>query len=302
MKSLLTFLIFTSFASLTAIAQGRSFLVIGSFASWRGHVEEIEFDKLTQVNFAFGIPDSNGFVSIKNAVKLKELVFLAHRKNVKVFLSVGGWDIGAGGGNDSAFETVAKHAESRKQLSLSLLELSQEYKLDGINLDWEYPDSTESFLALAKEVSTTLHTAGKSLSTSVAGTDRHGKVITKECFQYFDLIQIMAYDGPQHSPYDFAESCLNYWIGKGCPNEKLILGLPFYGRSPSTHYSVLLEKDPRAYSKDDVNGIHYNGIETIQKKTSLAKERANGVMIWDLSMDVHNEYSLLRAINEMVKK
>ena len=83
----------------------------------------------------------------------------------------------------------------------------------------------------------------------------------------------------------------------------LILGLPFYGRDPNTDYKVLIQGDAaNASLLDELDGIHYNGIPTIQKKVKLAQERAAGVMIWELSQDVQNQYSLLKAINDMLSK
>ena len=43
--------------------------------------------------------------------------------------------------------------------------------------------------------------------------------------------------------------------------------------------------------------LDYNGIPTIQRKTSLAMQRGSGVMIWTLEHDSQDETSLLLAIN-----
>ena len=286
----------------TAQSQKSSFPVIGYYASWSGEPEDIQYDKLTQVNFSFAFPNADGTVRLADTDKLMSLVELAHEQQVRVFLAIGGWDIGEGGGNDAIFETMASKDASRKKFASSLLFLIKEYDLDGIDIDWEYPDSKETFLLLMKEIYPMLQAKNKQISVAVAGEGVHGDAITSESFQYFDYLNIMAYDaGTPHSPYSYAIKCLDYWGGKSCPKEKIILGLPFYGRDPFTDYKVVLEGEPNAYNMDNIETLHYNGIPTIKKKTLLAKERGAGVMIWELSQDTNNQYSLLKAIQDALK-
>jgi len=48
-----------------------------------------------------------------------------------------------------------------------------------------------------------------------------------------------------------------------------------------------------------VDGIYFNGIDTIQRKTCLVmQERIGGVMIWELAQDTTDETSLLLAISQ----
>ncbi len=289
--------------TLSSNAQEKNFPVIGYYASWSGEPEDIQFDKLTQVNFSFAFPSADGSILLAESGKLMALVELAHEQHVKVFLAVGGWDIGDGGGNDQDFEAMASQEVSRKKFVSSILFLIKEYDLDGIDIDWEYPDNAETFLLTMKELYPAIKAKGKQLSVAVAGEGVHGDGITKESFSHMDYVNIMAYDGPTpHSSYDYAEKCLAYWTIKGCPKEKLILGLPFYGKEPFADYKVLLQEDAKNASQlDEIDGVHYNGIPTMKKKVALAKEGAAGVMIWELSQDVTNEYSLLKAIQEAVQ-
>jgi GH18 family chitinase len=113
----------------------------------------------------------------------------------------------------------------------------------------------------------------------------------------------MAYDDDEggqrpHSPYAYAVTCLEYWSGRGLPRNKLVLGVPFYGKKPQRAYRQLVSEDPRAPQRDELDGVHYNGIETIKRKTALALVRGSGVMIWELTQDTADASSLLRAIHE----
>src|SRR5436189_4207026 len=54
-------------------------------------ISQIQFDKLTHINFAFVIPEADGtFVDVGGATGLAMLVNAAHARNVKVLISVGG--------------------------------------------------------------------------------------------------------------------------------------------------------------------------------------------------------------------
>jgi hypothetical protein len=126
----------------------------------------------------------------------------------------------------------------------------------------------------------------------------------------------MAYDlcGPtwgtpgQHSPYSMSEDALNYWKGRGLPQAKAILGVPFYGyefgstaRNYAISYKSIAASYPSAVNDDNVattgdNIVYYNGIYTMIDKTGLAMSSGGGIMIWDLSMDAPGNNSLLKTI------
>jgi hypothetical protein len=44
--------------------------------------------------------------------------------------------------------------------------------------------------------------------------------------------------------------------------------------------------------------IYYNGFATIKKKIGLAKEKASGIMIWQIQGDAPGEKSLLKLIHD----
>ena len=46
--------------------------------------------------------------------------------------------------------------------------------------------------------------------------------------------------------------------------------------------------------------IYYNGQYTIKRKAKLAKDIANGVMLWEKGQDVHDVNSLLKAACDTV--
>jgi chitinase len=278
-----------------------NFKVIGYLPSWAGEVSQVQFSKLTHVNYAFILPTaSGGFQPLENPSKLQNLVAVAHANNVKVLVSVGGWN----NGDDSAFESFAASASGRTTFTNNVVNLVNQYNLDGIDIDWEYPDAGNSgnnYTALMQQLSTAMHNKGKLLTAAVVSYNGPG--VQTAVFAAVDFLNIMAYDegGANHSTYDLAVQSLNYWKGRGLPASKANLGVPFYGRSSSEYvdYKTILSRggSPNA---DSFAGIGYNGIPTIKNKTNLAFDQAGGIMFWELSQDATGANSLLSAINQVV--
>ena len=136
----------------------------------------------------------------------------------------------------------------------------------------------------------------------------------KEALDKMDWVNVMAYDddyGPNyiraHSPYSLAVKSLDYWMNeRGLTAKKTILGLPFYSKKGMGNYGPDykgLLKDGASPYDDYWKGAFYNGIHTIELKTKFAKDRGcGGVMIWEISCDTNDEFSLLQAIKRGSQK
>ncbi|MFC1936472.1 glycosyl hydrolase family 18 protein [Chloroflexota bacterium] len=266
--------------------------------------DNIQYDKLTHINYSFLIPRENGtFEMLPNGWKLEQIIENAHKGDVKVLISVGGW------GWDQQFETLAAIPESRSVFVDELVAFVQSFDLDGVDLDWEYPDpgqSSENFLALVKQLRIALP-GDKLLTTAVvAYGDEHGLGIPEVSFEYFDFVNIMAYDGGDiHGTMVQFDAGLAYWRGRGLPEDKIVLGLPFYAYPDGISYYKIVGAFPEASQMDtyEYYGVQltYNGIPTIQEKTRRAMLEAGGVMFWTLEQDDFGEYSLLSAIDRIVR-
>jgi spore germination protein YaaH len=265
-------------------------------------VETIPFERLTHINYSFLIPNADGsFVQLTNAWKLRKIVDLAHQHNVKVLISVGGW------GWDDQFETLAADPVTRSAFVENLNTIVNEYKLDGADIDWEYPDpgdSSRNFLALMTELRTVL-TENKLLTAAVvAYGDEYGLGIPASSFALMDFVNVMTYAGSDHGTLTQFESGLRYWEGRGLTPEKTILGLPFYSEPGGKAYRKIVEDNPAAAQLDEIEYAgrieKYNGIPTIKTKTTIAMQQAGGVMFWTLDHDSLDATSLLLAIDETV--
>ena len=287
------------------------FMVIGYLPSRSVDTTAIPWHRLTHINFSFAIPakTGGGLAALRNAEQLQALVRNAHKNNVKVFISIGGWSVGDGGGDDSRFHRMAETQPERDLFVTKTMQLVRRFNLVGVDMDWEYPDienrSAEDYVLLMRQLADSLHAAKKKLTAAVVHYGNQGEGTKKEIFEIVDWLNLMTYDDDKgqpipHSPYSLAEKSINYWIRKrGLPAEKAVLGLPFYGKPTNKvhRYNDLVKAGADPYS-DTYDSVYYNGINTIKQKTQLAiKEKMAGVMIWEISQDTNDDHSLLKAIN-----
>jgi len=183
-----------------------------------------------------------------------------------------------------------------------------QYNADGVDVDWEFPSAgaeANNFLLMMQQLATAMHNNGKLCTIAVISTG--ATYITSGMFAALDWLNIMDYDDNnfQHSTYQSAVDCLNYWASRGLPVEKTILGVPFYGRDnrydyATVNYNVILSQGGSPNS-DTFQTIGYNGIPTITSKTNLAFTNGiGGMMIWELAGDATGANSLLSAIHNVI--
>lgn len=66
-------------------------------------------------------------------------------------------------------------------------------------------------------------------------------------------------------------------------------------------FADAVSKGDEYYSADVCEGIAYNGAVTMAKKAELAKS-CGGIMIWELTQDAKGEKSLLKVINDTLRR
>jgi chitinase len=293
--------------------------------------EEIDYKSFTHIIFSFAHPTAdgdlllNGDHSVKN---LRAIVSNAHKHDTKVMLAIGGWFHINGGESYKYFKSAISTPASRKKLVNELVSLADREKLDGIDIDFEHPRSKEDaqFLAaFAKELSFSLKPKDKELSIavnakvhSVTGTEIHSVVFEPTMFQYFNHVNLMAYDGQWDgeynaanlSPFSYSANIVAYWTRlfdqHGYSRDKLVLGVPLYAQpeDPSikqVSYEALINSNPGNADKDKVsmNGTtyHYNGHSTMKKKTELAVSHdLGGIMLWEAGLDAKGAHSATALI------
>lgn len=286
-----------------AIAAAPNFKVVGYMPSWAGTPQDIQYNKMSHINYAFIRPTTTGgLTAVDNPGKLQSIVSLAHANGVLVGIAIGGWsDL-----NNVDFQTMAANSGYRATFINNVVNLINTYSLDGVDIDWEYPregNDPANFATLMNELSSAMHSRGKFLTAAVSAQGYYADGVQASVFNAVDFLNLMVYDGDAgagHAPYSLAVSSLNYWLGRGLPASKAVLGLPFYARPSWKPFRQLVQEgaNPNA---DTFNGDYYNGIATIKSKTNLAFDRGiAGVMMWELSQDATGANSLVTAIQQVI--
>ena len=243
----------------------RDFRVIAYVAGW-SMPAKIDPLSVSHINFAFARIDGSGrivFEDPKFASALKSLIALKqHNRLLRVLVSVGGWEA-------DGFSDAALTDSSRRRFTESAIAFLRAHKLDGIDLDWEYPgqgvagikfraEDKQNFTLLLKSLREHLDAASEADGRS--GTDGYLLTIASADREYFDhtemdklhvyvdWINVMSYDffnsltkttghhaglyaSASAAPRDRnADASIKQHLAAGIPKEKLVLGVAFYGR------------------------------------------------------------------------
>jgi chitinase len=301
-------------------AQSSDFKIVGYYSlgsalNWH-ESKDVPLKRLTHVNLWFLNPDSTGNFT-KDLSSLAPFIKAAHRKNVKVLFSIGG------GSKQKQYHTLLGD-EYRTPFIGKLVALTLQHNVDGIDVDLEGSDIDANYENFVTELASALHSHNKIITAAIA--IYYKDQLSDQAISQYDFVNVMSYDrtGPwrpdkpgPHSLYSHAEEDLNYFgTLRQVPAAKMTLGVPFYGygygpeltsEAISMNYQEIVEKFPGAEKTDewrmpDGKMLYYNGIPTIRQKTMLAKEKASGIMIWQIRGDASGAKSLLRTINKAVKK
>jgi len=292
-----------------------AFRVIGYYslrAATSADPATVPFDKLTHVNLSFLNPDASGTFA-QDLSRLPAFVDAARQRGVKVLVSIGG------GGAHPQYRELLKN-ERRATLVDRLVQIAVTAGLDGIDVDLEGGDIDENYEPFVVDLGVALRAQRKLMTSAIAVF--YKDQLTDRALAQYDFVNIMSYDhtGPwrperpgPHSTFEHATEALEYFgTARKIPKERMVLGVPFYGYG----YGPELTSKPITMTYKDIVAtfagaelvdewkmpdgriIYYNGMPTIRRKTLLAREKASGIMIWQILGDAPGELSLLGAINQ----
>ncbi|MBR5610952.1 MAG: glycoside hydrolase family 18 protein [Bacteroidales bacterium] len=218
-------------------------VMIAYVTSWSKH--EVDPLYLTHINYAFAHVDSTfDRVRVDNPSRLESVVKLKKRyPYLKVLLSIGGW----GSGN---FSEMAADSSLRWAFAQDCRRCIEQYNLDGIDIDWEYPttgmakisyseNDTENYTKLMRDIRGAIGD-DKLLTHATSATAKY--IDHKSVDKYIDFTNVMAYDlgwAPYHNSPLYptvhmetmcVDDAVKAHIQAGVPPEKLVMGLAFYGR------------------------------------------------------------------------
>ncbi len=285
------------------------------------------------VVYAFALIQPNGELTVYSEKYLRDMVNLKlENPKLKAILGIGGW--GAEGFSDAALTPTSRYAFARE-----VKRWVDEYNLDGVDIDWEYPGSsaagiksrpedTQNFTLLLEALRDVL---GDDAWISVAGTGDPGYIANVEIAEIAPIINyfnLMAYDftagetgdraGRHQSnlypsplsltPTTSVDNQVNNLIDAGMPSQKILMGLPFYGRYGATDtatFDVLrqnyINKNGNIVAWDDEakapyiidsNGnfiYSFDNLVSIYYKGQYVKENClGGLFSWQSGMDQAN--------------
>ena len=299
----------------TPYVPDNSFKIVSYFPSYRdpAGVADSKFKMITHLFYAFLNPNTDGsLAALEQPGRFTAVMQKARANGVKTAISISG--------TKSIFVTMAASATARNLFVKNVLTFAKTNNLDGVDMDWEYPStsdgSADNYVLLMKELSDSLHKYHKFLSAAItpgvyAGSIRDG--LKSEVFPAVDFFNIMVYDGigwdknepVQHASYNMAVASLNYWLStRGMPKEKAVLGIPTYGKnannSAKAYRDFVTAGADVSLDNALINNVqfYFNGTITTKKKAKLAKDVANGVMFWEFYHDDNGDKSIIRAAND----
>eukprot|EP00727_Mastigamoeba_balamuthi_P010273 m51a1_g5869 putative chitotriosidase-1 (525) ;mRNA; f:400774-402491 len=217
---------------------------------------DIDTSLMTHINVAFAVLDTAAYT-----LKLGDTGFLsrvtglrARSPGLRVLLSVGGGSFSFDEATKGVFGKMAASQATRAAFIASAVQGARQHALDGIDIDWEYPTSADrsNFVALLRELR-----AAVDAEERPAGTEKLLLTIAASAgswaldagydlpavAQSLDWINVMTYDmsgswdsttGPHTALRGWPNSidgAVQYYLDKGVPASKLVVGLASYGRS-----------------------------------------------------------------------
>lgn len=222
---------------------------------------QLSAEKLDVVNFAFARVKLDGSVYLPEEVDPARLHAVVAKRadnpSLQIVLSIGGW----GAGN---FSEAAATDAARTRFIDSSVALMHQFKLDGLDIDWEYPtlgdadishspDDRHNFTVLLEQLRARLDKEGSQrhyLLTIAAAEGRAAEGLElPRIAQSLDWINLMTYDfygsltkttghhsGLSRSPLATPAGrttvdAVKYFLDAGVPANKINVGVPFYGRT-----------------------------------------------------------------------
>ena len=210
---------------------------------------------VTHINYAhgrFGNPSTgDGGIVITESKKapLSKVVALKEQNpKLKVMLMIGGW-----GGHADGFSMMARDPAKRTAFCLAVKAHIDNHKLDGVDIDWEYPtqsadnetgcdpSDTKNFNLVLKELRETI---GTDKIISFASSSSAKYVDWKTAMKYLDYVNVMTYDmgaapnghnSPLHKSSMFNQrswdESIDAHVKGGVPKNRQVMGIPCYGKS-----------------------------------------------------------------------
>ncbi len=254
LKKCLTFSLFLMVTVAVFPQAGSKIRVLSYYAGPPEMIDKYDASKMTHIIFCFGHLKGNRFSvrSPRDTAVIKKMVSLKEKNpELKVLLSLGGW-----GGCKTCSDVFATK-QGRKEFTESVKEFYEYFKVDGLDLDWEYPaikgfpghkftpQDKKHFTKLVNELRKIGYNYELSFAAGSSERFLDSAIQWRQVMKKVDFVNLMTYDhsGPGSSitahhtglystpeqPRS-ADYTVRYLLDHGVPSEKIIVGGAFYGK------------------------------------------------------------------------
>jgi chitinase len=204
-------------------------IIVGYYTSWSIYARnflltDIDFTKITHLNYAFANFDTNGNMLLGDRWADTEFVYpdevypgtgnfgalqriKSEYPNIKTLISIGGWTW------STNFASVTSKPETRTRFVESAIEFMLEYEFDGIDIDWEFPveggilpgteADTVNLTLLLEELREKIDLLYGSYLITLATTqnvNQLGYLELSKIYSLVDFLNVMTYD--YHGPWN----------------------------------------------------------------------------------------------------
>ena len=217
-------------------------------------LDNYDVNQMTHIIFCFGRLNGNrfGIRSARDTAVIRKMVSLKSKNpDLKVLISLGGW-----GGCKTCSDVFATK-EGRKEFTQSIKEIYDYFKVDGLDLDWEYPgihgfpghkfapEDKKNFTKLVNELRKLGYDKELSFAAGASQNYLDSAVQWKQVMKKVDYVNLMTYDmsgpgsetamhhtGLYSTPEQSrsADWMVRALIKLGVPSEKIVVGGAFYGK------------------------------------------------------------------------
>ena len=217
-------------------------------------LDNYDVNQMSHIIFCFGRLNGNRFSirSARDTAVIEKMVSLKSKNpDLKVLLSLGGW-----GGCKTCSDVFATK-EGRKEFTQSVKEFYDYFKVDGLDLDWEYPgirgfqghkfapEDKKNFTKLVNELRKLGYEKELSFAAGASQNFLDSAIQWKQVMKKMDYVNLMTYDmsgpgsktamhhtGLYSTPEQprSADWMVKSLIKMGIPSEKIIVGGAFYGK------------------------------------------------------------------------
>ena len=289
-------------------------------------LDSFAMEKLTHIIHSFCYLEGNKIHlnSLSDTITIKKLVNLKNKyPKLKVLISLGGW-----GGCETCSD-VFSNKENIISFAESTKKLIDYFKVDGIDLDWEYPAvinypghsfkpaDKENFTNLIQELRSKLG-VNKEISFAIGAFKNtiDSSFEWKKIIPLVDRVHVMSYDlyktnKTSHHTALYSNSMqeessanfiINYLQKKGIPLNKIVIGAAFYTRSwqqvPNINNGLYQVGKP-------TNGVNYKDFDSLlSPKNGYIEywdETAKAPYIYNSNLQKFYSFDNKRSVQEKTK-